>query len=570
MTRRIRVARFTAAAAMTALAATSLLGTPAHAAAPVDACVLNPSASQSALTEERSCFSVGVRLSRALAVGEQGALTFTVRAAAARDGVAVRAELPPNLRWVTRPAGMSPATRVSRAPHLRGTLQAAATSRAFAAGQSITYTGVVQAVTAGPAEIAVTATADASRATETAADRVFLTVGSTAAVSRFGIAVNRQAGTAPYQGAAPKPLVAAAKQKQVTVRGASPAPQARAALSPGGRACAKGTWNYTDKTGVGRPGISWRVEAWDRDTTGGDDLLASSLTGFSGEYNLCFDNTDDATLGQDVYMKFIADNGTWRVQTAGNWTYNYASGVKGEVRDGTTADFGWLQPGDPTHMRAAAAFAATQVTWNNIPGACWDMIGACRAVVILWQPDSTDGTYYSLAGNNVHLKAIDPDSAHTVSHEVTHSIMDDVYEDAYPATPNCNPHNIPAVSSAGCAWTEGFAEWLPAVVFRDPSYRWPNGSSLNLETPTWGTAGWSNGPTVEGRVAGALIDLYDTNNEGTDRWSEDMSVIWSTFQNHVSGNLSAFWSHRRADGFNVSNSPLGSFYQNTINFGFAG
>jgi hypothetical protein len=170
----------------------------------------------------------------------------------------------------------------------------------------------------------------------------------------------------------------------------------------------------------------------------------------------------------------------------------------------------------------------------------------------------------------VHLKAIDPDSAHTVSHEVTHSIMDDVYEDAYPATPNCNPHNIPAVSSAGCAWTEGFAEWLPAVVFRDPSYRWPNGSSLNLETPTWGTAGWSNGPTVEGRVAGALIDLYDTNNEGTDRWSEDMSVIWSTFQNHVSGNLSAFWSHRRADGFNVSNSPLGSFYQNTINFGFAG
>jgi hypothetical protein len=210
------------------------------------------------------------------------------------------------------------------------------------------------------------------------------------------------------------------------------------------------------------------------------------------------------------------------------------------------------------------------VTWNNTPGACWDMIGACRIVVVLWQPDSTDGTYYSLSSNNVHLAAVDPDSGITVSHEVTHSIMDDVYEDAFPSAPNCNPHNIPTASSAGCAWTEGFAEWLPTVVFNDPNFRWPNGSALNLENPTWGTGGWANGTTVEGRVAGALIDLTDGTNEGTDRVGEGMGNIWTTFQNHVSANFSQFWSHRASDGFNVGNNALGSLYQNTIDFGFTG
>ncbi|GAA1797352.1 hypothetical protein GCM10009682_18710 [Luedemannella flava] len=121
------------------------------------------------------------------------------------------------------------------------------------------------------------------------------------------------------------------------------------------------------------------------------------------------------------------------MRTRAGWIYNYVSGVDGEVLDNTTADFGPLQPGDPTHMRGAAAFAATQVTWNNVPGACWDMVGPCRAVVILWQPDSDDGTYYSLATNDVHLAAVDPDSAILVSHEVTHSIMDDVYEDNFPS-----------------------------------------------------------------------------------------------------------------------------------------
>jgi hypothetical protein len=325
-----------------------------------------------------------------------------------------------------------------------------------------------------------------------------------------------------------------------------------------------GTWNYTDKDGYGRPGISWQVQVWDRDPTYGDQLVAIGLTGWSGEYDLCF------TTGYrppNVFVQFVADNGAWRVMEPIWGPYHFWSGVVSNVADGTTIDFGWLQPGSWIWMRGAAAFAATQVTWNNLPGACWDMVGPCRTVTINWAADSTDGTYYSPGGDDVHLAANDPDSAITVSHEVSHSIMDDVYDDNLPSAPNCNPHSIQGTSSAGCAWVEGFAEWVPATVFNDPTFRWPNGAALDLEGPTWGN-GWGEGDTTEGRVAGALIDLTDANNEGTDRFSEGIYNLWLTFQYHDSATFSAFWASRAADGFDVGNNALGSLYQNTIDYGF--
>jgi hypothetical protein len=105
------------------------------------------------------------------------------------------------------------------------------------------------------------------------------------------------------------------------------------------------------------------------------------------------------------------------------------------------------------------------------------------------------------------------------------------------------------------------------VVFNDPSFRWPNGASLDIEGPTWGN-GWGQGDTTERRVAGALIDLSDANNEGTDRVSEGIGNLWSTFQSHDSATFSQFWSNRSADGFDVGNDALGSPFQSTIGYGF--
>ena len=339
------------------------------------------------------------------------------------------------------------------------------------------------------------------------------------------------------------------------------------AASPGGTACAKGTFSFTDQNGARKPALGWVVEVIDADSSGGNDRLASAFVGWSGEYNLCFNNGDEDGSGQDIFVQFWADAGDWRVVQTGVAAYHFWSATKNNVADGSTSNFGGLQP-SATFMRSAWAFDAVFAAWQATPDPCWDTRGTCRAIVILWTPDSTDGTYYDRSTNDVHLKADDPKSAFTVVHEATHSIMDDVYDDNMPSAPSCNPHQIKRVSSAGCAWVEGFAEWLPAVVFNDPSYRWPDGSSLNLENPSWSTAGWDDGDTVEGRVAGALIDLWDSNNEGDDALSEGMNNIWSTFQRHNSANFAAFWKDRGTDGFTVGNNALGALYQSSIDYGF--
>ena len=51
-------------------------------------------------------------------------------------------------------------------------------------------------------------------------------------------------------------------------------------------------------------------------------------------------------------------------------------------------------------------------------------------------------------------------------------------------------------------------------------FRWSSGALLNLETPTWGSSGWDEGDDVEGRVAGALWDIYDDVNDGTDNYCD--------------------------------------------------
>jgi hypothetical protein len=439
------------------------------------------------------------------------------------------------------------------------------------AGQRLTYSGVVEAVGVGATEITVRASADESQATETGADAVFLTVGK--AASTFGIASESRAAV-PATGEVGQPLVTPNRAKLADARAklAKPAtqvPTARvaAAASPNGTACARGFWRYIDHTGAARPGLGWIVKVWDADSSGGNDLLAQDFVGWSGEYNFCFNNGDGDGTGQDVFVEFWADAGDWRVVEPGVNTFHFWSATRNNVADGADLNFGTLQPPN-TYMRAAEAFDAIFAAWQTVPGACWDLNSTCRAIVIRWAPGSTDGTFYSTSGNEVHLAAADPDSPIVVAHEATHSIMDDVYNDSFPSIPNCSPHNIRTASSAGCAWVEGFAEWFPTVIFNDPNFRWPNGSALNLENPRAGSAGWSNGDTVEGRVAGALIDLTDTTNEGTDRVGEGMGNIWETFQDHNSTTFANFWSHRTADGFNVGNNALGSLFQNTIDYGF--
>jgi hypothetical protein len=418
------------------------------------------------------------------------------------------------------------------------------------AGAPVVLTGRVVALAPGQAQIRAYARAAAP---DVATAGAFLTIGSAASVTGFAPATDDTA----------VPLTGAAATRAYPRFLVKPAGSSISA----GSACATGSFSYGDTNGVNRISANLGVQVYDADATGGDDLLATGVTDASGAVRLCFAATDEEGGGQEVYAVFGTDNAHWTIQhTSAHQAYRFRTETVANVAAGGTAAFGARRPGNPTLMRAVQAFDQVAAAWDWTPGTCWDARDAtCRKAHVNWAPDATDGTWYDTTDDSVYLLADDPRAAELVLHEFGHLIMDDVYEDAFPSSPNCSPHYIPRTSSKGCAWTEGIATLYEVMVLGQPIFRWADGSTLDVEQPTWGTTGWDNGDRVEGRVLGSLIDLYDTPNDGYDACSEDpRQTIWTTFLGHKSNTFNAFWSDRASDGFDTSRTALGCLYQNTI------
>lgn len=539
--------------------ALSVLGSPVSSAAPAGpapeaGCTLQPNPHISKSNEFASCLSVSASIERAPELGESAVLAFDVTSQLGSDAVRIEADLPGNLRWESAPAGLQQGAVASASPMANGHLERASGLRAIGAGKSVHFEGTVSAVSAGAAEIRVRARIAVPGGTDVAEDFVFLTIGEKGQASVATI-------DTPAVGTTTAVTKAAAPAAQDKRRVVPMAGQASAVPGPLATSCATGGWFYVDNVGATRPSINATVEV-----RSGSTLLATGITSFNGSYSVCFSNI---AAGRNVFVRFIMKNTIWRLRVTGtNNDYIFSTGTL-FAANGANVNFGNLQPGDAASMRGLHAFDAANDAWNFKPGTCWATLHTtCRQLNINWSNTSTDGTFYSPSGNDVHLAAADPDSATTVVHEVGHGVMDETYNDSMPSSPNCNPHTIQGASSAGCAWVEGWAEWFPASVYNDPFFRWPDGGSLNLETPNASTPGWDDGDTVEGRVAGSLIDVSDFANDGFDTFGEgDPGNIWTTFSNHRSTTFANFWSQRAGDGFNVSDpGALASLFQNSIDY----
>jgi|GEM_PF-3464486 len=182
---------------------------------------------------------------------------------------------------------------------------------------------------------------------------------------------------------------------------------------------------------------------------------------------------------------------------------------------------------------------------------------------ILWYPSSTDGTYYNLGGMT-HITNVDAQSADISIHEYGHNVMWNAYGQWWPPE-NCpSPHYMETNEDIVCAWTEGWADFLSLPVNGNAIWSWSKTSYENLETQTWGTPGWDNGPGVEGRVAGALWDIYDTQNDGSDQYSFPFSYIENIFWNKRDSKFLDFWNDWLAYAY--STNAWRCIYQNTIDF----
>lgn len=259
-------------------------------------------------------------------------------------------------------------------------------------------------------------------------------------------------------------------------------------------------------------------------------------------------------------------NPDWGTTNAIGNTFRTQTGVA-VFPDGTHDIGAWYVFDNDPYERAYWTQRDLNDTWRFI--AFVGGGGYAGPTTVQWKIDSVDGTYYN-PGGNVHLAGVDPLSPLGVvaKHEYSHNIMYNIYGNYMPPNPNCNPHTIPGSTSQGCAWTEGWAEFIPAAVNNDPTFYWPSGSSLNLELPTWGSFGWNNGDTVEGRVAGALWDIYDAQNDGDDIYYDGtFTNLWEVSYNANDNVMSDFWADWVGRGHsNVSWGPIMDLYQNTINY----
>lgn len=352
-------------------------------------------------------------------------------------------------------------------------------------------------------------------------------------------------------------------------------PRPLSALAPGA-SCATGRWTFDDERGRENPSVNVQVQAWDDDSGSADDLLATGVTDSAGDYSICFESTDGEGGGQEVFVRFVAENTAWRVRNtpAVNASWAWTTAVQG-LPDPGTARFGTLQPADPALHRALHAYDAINRLWLWHWGVHdrLDDPGDSRQMVVNWTPTSTDGTYYSRDGNDIHLAAADPDADHVTIHEGAHALMDAIYDDDMPPSPNCNPHHIFVPSSQGCAWVEGWAEWVPARVLDDPVFRWPDGFQVDLEASTWARPDGGQGDVTEGRVAGALIDLSDRTDDGPwDRYGEGglgaaSEEIYTTSLTAVSDTLAEFFEIDRPGEGETGYLARAALFQNTIDYG---
>jgi len=217
--------------------------------------------------------------------------------------------------------------------------------------------------------------------------------------------------------------------------------------------------------------------------------------------------------------------------------------------------------------RGAWDFLANEIGW--IPP---------RGVNVYFKMPEGSGTKFNQFNNTIYIdhytfsQALD-----AVQHEYGHWVMYRVYNDSFP--PSDYPggeHYMYKAYGPNCAWIEGWAEFFPLAAqsynrWNDPVFEWGWGAMEGLETPTCGTPNWENGDiwedgdNVEGRVAGALWDIFDSADDGYDTFSDGFLGIWDVMRAQTDNNFAEFYNAWKSRGHNKSKFLLAA-YQNTINY----
>jgi hypothetical protein len=187
--------------------------------------------------------------------------------------------------------------------------------------------------------------------------------------------------------------------------------------------------------------------------------------------------------------------------------------------------------------------------------------------------DSWTGTKGIYLDEEDHTKGLD-----IIQHEYAHYIMHgEMYGYAFNSPIQPAIHYLWQAYKGEIAWTEGWADFFPLVVQDDKYLGDELDSNGDIENKDWNSQGsiyngqqwiWSDcedGDEVEGRVAGALWDIYDSDYDGYDTFSNGFSEIWESLCSSPS-NVSTFanyWNVLKAQ-YPDQQPANRALFQNTI------
>lgn len=298
-----------------------------------------------------------------------------------------------------------------------------------------------------------------------------------------------------------------------------------------------GTLSYLDKDGLYKPGRNYLCRVMDDDLYSADDLLWEAETGRYGYFESPFlNNYDedeaDQTNGNrliDVYVFCRTRNsnlGQVLIHPQLRTPYAFFSAI-------------WK---DINLAQIDRSMTVTQS--NNLPAMWlfedmlrtyeyWDIFSGYDPVSVttVWQPEvlsyrsCTETScflipqYPTYPTPEIFISDLYRFSSDNVVHELGHAY---VYGLAGSLGSCPGPHGIKSSSTLSCAWSEGWSEYFALFMNSDGCYDFGigpcSGSHVDLENASFrdNPLTFNFGESVEGRIAGALYDLTDGNNESFD------------------------------------------------------
>ncbi|MCS6827127.1 MAG: transthyretin-like family protein [Caldilinea sp.] len=365
---------------------------------------------------------------------------------------------------------------------------------------------------------------------------------------------------------------------------AAASPMESAYFQPG-QITVRGSFRYVDRNNADRPARFVRVLLYDDDANSDDDLLGQTTTDQDGVFQFAaLPNQDNDEPGStlDIYVIWVAEFNDSaatqrRVADLNGASHRWQSETRRNVPNGVVAFNGYR----PTaNLPAMWIFQDLRRSWEYVrnsvnidPGsvtARWENNVDCWLICASY-------FYGGVGGPYIFISRRHQISSDVVVHEAAHHYL---YNRAnwWVLDAGCFNHEIfLEVNSETCAWSEGWADFLPLPVNNDACFDWregpcsgiPDQHHYNLETHSRNDnpAAFPWGDRVEGRIAGALYDLFDNDNEGFDSAAFGFGPIAAiVLDNQPEDRFFTFWQRWRVAYENRRHHALRALHQNTIDY----